>query len=241
MIMEIYYKYQPVTWRMGIINALPNEVVNVIQPLYMPDDTLQGIFSGKENIDKVFSDFTPLGPANKFLLIETQDFRTALFANTLFGSVELPTWYAAGNLITYAYYICNVPNTISRDQRTGAYGARILEYRTPETPFNQEPKFGIHLINDAGRWCFYRYGEKQPFENESAYKSYRKTDRFTEEMLVKYCLGLGIPVYDRNFYSDKYILIEQKLKPGEKGLTYEEAAVKLRIKQDNRQSEIIFP
>ena len=239
--MELYYKYQPVTWYIGVIEASPESVAEIIQPKYIPIEQLDGIYQEKKPVDQGLSSLVPIGDLTKFVLVETIDGRTVLFNNFLSGAVELPTWSAAEGLGVSGYHICNIPNTISKDQRSGAWGAREIEYRTTETPFNQEPKFGIHLINDAGRWCFYRYGEKQPFENEKVYKSYRKTDRFTQEMLIDYCKALGIPVYDRNFYSDKYILIEQKLQTGEKGLTYEEAAIKLRIKQDNRQSEIVIP
>ncbi|MHC4479203.1 MAG: hypothetical protein ACYTEL_26580 [Planctomycetota bacterium] len=107
-----------------------------------------------------------------------------------------------------------------------------MEYRTTENPYNQEPTFGVHVINDAGRWCFYRFGEKRDFEDQKAYKALRKPNRFTVEMLVRYCRELGIPVYDRDWYSDSWIVIEGKLRPDEHGISYEEAAVKLRIRQD---------
>lgn len=231
--MELYYKYQPVTWYIGVIEAAPDGVARVVQSLYIPSDDLKDIRHETGTVDAVFTNMEPLGPPHgKFLLIKTKDGRTALFTNTLFEAVELPTWYAAEKLNASAYYVCNVPNTISRDQRSGAYGGRKLEFRTPETPFNQEPKFGIQLINDAGKWCFYRFGEKQSFENEKAYRSFRKTDRFPLEMLVAYCSALGIPVYDRDWYTDNAIVIERYLKPNEHGMNYKEARAKLRIDQD---------
>jgi len=236
--MELYYKYQPVTWDIGVIEALPDAVVEVVWHRYIPRDRLDGIYRKKLSIDKGLVLLEPLGALTKFLLFETIDKRTVLFSNFLMGAVDLPTWNVSDDLGVSAYYVCNVPNTISKDQRSGACGARILEYRTIETPFNQEPKFGIHLINDAGHWCFYRFGEKLPFENKKTYKSYRKTDRFTVDMLVDYCRALGIPVYDKSYYSDKCILVEKKLKLGENGLSYEKARVKLRIEQDNRQGQL---
>ncbi len=233
--MELYYKYQPVTWYIGVVGAAVEAVADVIQPLYIPNHKLKDIRHETGTVDAAFTSTEPLGPPHgKFLLIKTKDGRTAMFTNALFEAVLLPIWYAAEKLHTSAYYVCNVPNTISRDQRSGAYGGRKLEFRTPETPFNQEPKFGIHLINDAGKWCFYRFGERQPFENEKAYKSFRKTERFTVEMLVAYCKELGIPVYDRDWYTDNTILIERHLRPSEHGMSYKEAQIKLRIDPDLR-------
>jgi hypothetical protein len=230
--MELYLKYQPVTWWIGGIAAEPEDVARVIQPLYIPNKELRNIRHETGSIDEGLLALEPLGPCNKFLLMRAKDRRTVLFANTFFRAVELPTWHASGTLGVSGWLVCNVPNTISRDHRSGAYGARVVEYRTTENPYNQEPTFGVHVINDAGRWCFYRFGEKRDFEDQKAYKALRKPNRFTVEMLVRYCRELGIPVYDRDWYSDSWIVIEGKLRPDEHGISYEEAAVKLRIRQD---------
>ncbi len=229
--MELYYKYQPITWYIGVIEASPNSVAEIVQPKYIPNDQLDAIYEEKKSIDEGLVSLEPIGCLTKFLLFETKDGKTVLFSNFLSGAVELPTWSATEDLGVAGYYVCNVPNTISKDKRSGAWGARVLEYRTKKTPYNKEPIFGIHLINDAGRWCFYRFGEKKPFENEKAYKSYRKTERFTVEMLVAYCRELGIPVYDRNWYTNNSIVIERRLKPNESGISYGEAAIKFRIEQ----------
>ncbi|MHC5062139.1 MAG: hypothetical protein ACYTFK_13830 [Planctomycetota bacterium] len=230
--MELYYKYQPVTWYIGVVEASLKDVAEAIQQKYIPYNQLEGIYQEKKTICQGLASLEPLGPPHsKFLLVETINELTAIFTNTLFDTVALPTWSAAEELSVTGYYVCNVPNTISKDHRTGAYGGRTLEFRKPENPFGTDPTFRIDAINDCGRWCFYRYGDKLPFENEKAYKSRRKKDRFTEEMLTDYCRALGIPVYDPDFYKDNYILVERKLRSKEHGLSYSEAAVKLRIDQ----------
>jgi len=229
--MDIYKKFQPVTWYIGVIEAEAEDIIRNIQPLYIPDKELEGIYQEKKPIEESLASLEPIGGPTKFLLFETVDRRTVLF-NTIISFVELPTSYAMDQLGVSSYYICNVPNTISKDQRSGAWGARKLEYRVPGNTIVQEPTFGIHLINDCGRWCFYRNGEKQPFEDENAYKAWRKRDRFTEKMLIEYCQALGIPVYDSEFYTDNCIIIEGKSHANEKGYSYEEAAIKLRISRD---------
>ena len=234
--LDLYYKYQPVTWYVGVIEATPEDVAHVIQPLYAPPDRLCNIYNKNGPIDKALTGLQPIGLAEKFLLIETEDGRTALFGNAFYCMVELPTWTAGKKLNVSAYFACKVPNTISRDHRSGAYGARSVEYRRPENPYGKEPTFGIYVIRETSRWHFYRYGEKLPFEDEKAYKSLRKPNRFTEEMLVKYCRELGIPVYDRDFYSNSWIIVERKIQPNEKGISYEEAALKFRIKQEMQGS-----
>jgi len=229
--MELYNKYQPVTWDIGVIEATPVDVAGAIQSLYAPPERLEDICHEAITINEALLHMEPLGLADKFLLIETKCGRTVMFGNAFYSMVQLPTWTAGENLGVSAYYVCNVPNTISKDQRSGEFGARILEYRKPEDPYGQKATFRIDVINDAGRWKFYRVGEKRPFEDEKAYRSFRKTDRFTVEMLVKYCRELGIPVYDRDWYSDNIITIHRTPLPDAKGLTFEEAQIELRIKK----------
>ena len=228
--MDVYKQFQPVTWDVGVINASPKAVSESIQPRYIPNDELEGIYQEKKTINEGLAALEPIGCPTKFLLVESVDRRTVVFRNSSAGVVELPIWNASGDLGVSAYYICNTPNTISKDQRSGAWGARKIEYRLPGNTIVQEPTFGIHLINDAGRWCFYRYGEKQHFEEEQAYKVWRKTERFTEAMLIRYCEALGVPVYDRDFYTNKCIIIEGKsTKFHDTGYSYEEVTIKLHI------------
>jgi len=227
--MNLYKEFQPVTWNIGIIDAQPKDIAEITQPKYIPPGELDGIYQEKKTIDEALANLEPIKSNFKFLLIETVDRRTVLFNSCPSGGVELPTWSALRNLGVSAYYICNVPNTISKDRKSGAWGARKIEYRTLETPYGQDPAFGVQVINDCGRWHFCRYGEIQSFENENAYKSFRKPDRFTEDMLFDYCSALAIPVYDRNFYTENCIIIAEKSSPDIKGMTYKEAAKSLRI------------
>jgi hypothetical protein len=231
--MELYRKYQPATWYIGIIGALPDAVVPIIHPLYIPDNLIKNINHATGPIDEALQGLEPLAHPFKYLLVETKDGRTTLFCNGFLGSggaSEMPTWMAGDKLGVRTYIVRNVPNTISKDQKTGCWGSRVIEFREPEVALGvKPPTFGIHVTNDAGKWHFYRYGEKQSFENEKAYKFWRKPERFTVEMLVEYCRQLHIPVYDREFYSNKYIIIEEKARPGRSGISYQEAALKFRI------------
>jgi hypothetical protein len=220
--MELYHKYQPVTWSIGVVEAPPEAISKVIVPLYFPSSELNGIYHHNDDIEIALMQMAPLGLPVKYLLIETIDCRTVLFSNIPSGATELPTWYAMTKLQVPAYCITNRPNTISADRKSGVYGGRKIENRTITNPYNKEPTFGIQVINDAGKWHFYRFGDKLPFENEQAYERFRKMERFTQEMLVQYCTELGIPVYDKKWYSRKWILIQGNTNLKEKGITYQE-------------------
>ena len=187
MTMELYHKYQPVTWNMAVLDTKPEAVAEFLQANYVPERKLKAVRHCRGTIDEMLAAMEPLGSPRKYALMRTRDKRTSMFSTAFLDNIELPTWRAAQHLAVCAYIVCDIPNTISKDQRSGKYGARVLEYRTPHTPFNEEPAFGIHVVNDAGKWHFYRFGEKQPFEHEEAYRAFRKPNRFTREMLEEYC------------------------------------------------------
>jgi len=232
--MDLYDKYQPVTWGIGVIGAGPEKVSHTIKDwcagaLWARDAKHITISRECRSLGDAMSRMQPLGLADKFLQVETIDGRTALFGNSFFAVPELLIWSSAIELQVPAYYIRNVPNTISHDQRSGEYGARILEFRKPEDPYGTRPTFYIGVINDAGKWWFGRDGDEQSFEEVQAYRALRKPNRFTVDMLVRYCRELKIPVYDSEWYSDRITIIQGTSLPNVKGLTYQEARQQLRI------------
>ena len=229
--MNLYQKFGPVTWWVGVVAADLRSVAKAIQPLYIPNDVLLGMHETESTVDTMLESLVPLGErATKFLLVKTTDGRTAVFWNGLFaGGVEWPTWHAAQNLGVEGYVVCNVPNTISRDQKSGAWGCRTVEMRLPADMPPKEPTFGVHLVNDAGKWHFVRYGRAMEFENSKAYHAMRKVDRFTEQMLVDYCHSLTVPIYERGFYDDTCLLVEREHEPEKLGLNWEEAGKMLRF------------
>ena len=58
----------------------------------------------------------------------------------------------------------------------------------------------IAASNDGGRWVFDQSGEPYEFENLAAYKSKRKRERFTRELLLEYLRHFGIRPFDDDFY-----------------------------------------
>jgi hypothetical protein len=66
---------------------------------------------------------------------------------------------------------------------------------------NQER--AVVAMNDGGSWLFSADGIQQPFEEPESYKARRVADRFTDEMLERYCNALGIELYNESFYGMK--------------------------------------
>ena len=66
----------------------------------------------------------------------------------------------------------------------------------------------VCAVNDGGKWEFFLQGEQQPFECPEKYNSRRIQDRFTDEMLEKYCAALGIRVFDADFYGGRALWVK---------------------------------
>jgi hypothetical protein len=83
----------------------------------------------------------------------------------------------------------------------------------------------VVAMNDGGSWLFSVDGTPQPFEELQNYKARRIADRFTDEMLERYCKALGIGLFDEAFYGMNAAVINtvQKLPPGAPVMSLEEA------------------
>jgi hypothetical protein len=83
----------------------------------------------------------------------------------------------------------------------------------------------IVAMNDGGTWRFSADGAEQPFEEPQKYGARRSADRFTDEMLERYCKALGIGFFDESFYGKEAALIDtiQELAPGSPVMSLEQA------------------
>ena len=61
----------------------------------------------------------------------------------------------------------------------------------------------LQVSHDVDGWTFDEGGKLQPFEEAEAYKKRRIQDRFTFEMLERYCKALGIELNQDDFYGSK--------------------------------------
>lgn len=90
--------------------------------------------------------------------------------------------------------------------------------------------FGISVINDEGKWRFFRQGQGLEFEDNERYNARRIRDRFDHDLLVDYCLRLGLKVYSPDWYKDDYIIVHRDVGMGRTPLTKEALREFLRIK-----------
>jgi hypothetical protein len=66
----------------------------------------------------------------------------------------------------------------------------------------------VALTFDGRRWVFDEAGEVQPYEETDRYKRRRVGERFTSEMVERYCAALGLAVFDATAYGPRAMLIE---------------------------------
>jgi hypothetical protein len=64
-----------------------------------------------------------------------------------------------------------------------------------------------------GRVEFTMTGLEQWFEEPQAYASRRTKERFTSERLERYCVALGVNVFDPSFYGPQCAIVESNLVP----------------------------
>lgn len=167
-------------------------------------------------------------PPTKVLLMETRSRWTAFFDNGLrVSDPESPV----GHLCTIVPCKGMVAHcTPDRSKTRGRDALRIYGvvsfrlFTSHKTDWlNQER--AIVAMNDGGRWLFSAEGAEQPFEESQKYSARRIADRFTDEMLERYCEALGIKLFEGAFYGTKAAVINtvQILAPGSPIMSLEEA------------------
>ncbi|MBY5162884.1 hypothetical protein [Salsipaludibacter albus] len=92
----------------------------------------------------------------------------------------------------------------------------------------------ISVAFDGTRWRFDATGTQQRFEQPEAYRASRIHDRFTSEMLERYCQALGVDVFNPEAYGPEAILTESQvpLAPDGRVMTLREAQAWLGITPD---------
>lgn len=89
----------------------------------------------------------------------------------------------------------------------------------------------IAVSFDGGRWVFEANGAIQEFEDLNAYQAPRTRDRFTSDLLERYCKALDIDVFNPKAYGPGAVLVRshQPLPPEGRVLTLAEAQRWLEI------------
>lgn len=148
-------------------------------------------------------------PETKNLLVRTADAHTAVFLNSAGVPSPAPfVAYLCRQMDVAGLCVTAAPTTYGNDGRQMMHGVvRFEKFEPAATEFLQFERM-IEVAFVDGKWTFELAGTQQPFENPEAYKARKIKDRFTEEMLERYCAALGVRPFDPDYYSRKAVLIE---------------------------------
>ena len=97
-----------------------------------------------------------------------------------------------------------------RDGSGGRWGGRIM-WLHDNRPGRESRS--IAVIQDGSHWEFDAHGPMQDFEEPEAYSARRVRDRFTPDMLLRYCAALGLRPWDDDFYPGPCVLLTSPIQP----------------------------
>lgn len=125
-----------------------------------------------------------------------------------------------------------VPDSPSSTERPnpGRLGAIQFELMSPQPVGPVKSVRSISLTKDS-RWEFELHGTPQPFEELEMYSHKSVRDRFTSEMLERYCKAVGVDVFNPDAYGPDAVLFESDvpMPPRFAELTFSEAQEQLGI------------
>jgi len=143
------------------------------------------------------------------LLIEAADGWTAYFDCSLRGTDAVSTvGYLSRKVGCQGLAITTVPHTIGLPGMTnGQMGSVQFEMFGPlQTEFLNYVRT-VAVSYDGSRWVFGANGTEQWFEDLDAYKARKIRDRFTTELLERYCKALDLDVFDADAYGPRAVLV----------------------------------
>jgi hypothetical protein len=147
------------------------------------------------------------------LLVDGSDGWTAYFDCSLRGTDAVSTvGYLSRKVGCQGLAITTVPHTVGlTGVMNGQMGSVQFEMFGPlQTEFLNYVRT-IALSYDGSRWVFEADGTEQWFEDLDAYKARRVRDRFTTEMLERYCKALDLDVFAPGTYGPRAVLVRTRV------------------------------
>lgn len=174
-----------------------------------------------ERVDDGFPDvlrrLEPLksGTRSREILVGTSGGWTAYFANGLRGSdPEGVIGHMSRNLLRCQAVTADAfPHTYSPSTGTGRMGSVRFRLFGPLPAEFLNYVRTVSVAYDGSRWQFHALGTEQAFEEPERYTARRVRDRFTSDVLERYCQALGIDVFDPNFYGPDAVSFESTVNP----------------------------
>ena len=202
-------RLEPLTYSIGFLSAPPERVVRAARWLYFrwPD---------------AWRRVAVLDCGLEEALLQLQPLEGFLHPRVLVASTALNGWSAVFNGRIHGLGGRGLSVRLSRALRVPGYfvaaappasdpehfpGFRQFYVLGPQTGRDHVRAVWVDEEEDVGRWHFGTDGEVQPYEDVEAYRRRRRTDRFTEQMLVDYAAAVGLRPWEDSFYRPPFHLI----------------------------------
>jgi hypothetical protein len=207
-------EYAPITFSIGFLEA-PLDAVSdeyiawqkeISAKGYPPITTkvVTGVFP------TILQHLEPLGaPAFKTLFVPTHSARwkTAYFDGFRRGGDPFgPISMLSMRLRCHGAMVRHAPNT------KDCYGVTGITLFGPDQTDFLNQLWVVEALNDGGPWRWNRNGPVLPFEEQDMYTKSRAKDRFTAEMLLRYCTALDIPLAEDQFGPGGMLVLPRQMK-----------------------------
>src|SRR5581483_11791669 len=203
--------FAPITLGFGFFEAKLRDISKALLNWRQEHSNEQEIRYLELDLSKGLSLLEPLTSLRRReLLVSTRSNWTAYFDNSLRGGDPTGTLSHLSLILKCrSLAIDCYPDIPDKgDGQRGCWGAVQFQLFSPEKKEFLNYERTVSVVNDGGKWEFNASGTVQPFENKEAYKSKRIKDRFTPEMLERYCSALGIEAFSKEFYTESSAFIQ---------------------------------
>jgi hypothetical protein len=209
-------QYAPTTFSWGFVDAPFTHTTDAFLSWSASINTRYGI---NEDVVRYNGTLTTMldglfpvcGPRTCQMLTETSSNWTAYFDNFLRGADPISAVSQLCTLLKCRGVAVKCIPHREPSGGTGTYGAIQFQlFASNETHFLNHSR-GVSVAHDGiDRWVFDANGPVQPFEELLEYGARRVRDRFTPEMLERYCAALGIDLFNADFYGPNAVKIVNK-------------------------------
>lgn len=227
--------FAPITSSIGFLELPIDEVVGSLEEWRRSLYERVAVCRPTECFPEVLHRLEPLtsGARPRELLVSAGEW-TAYFDNSLRGTDAVSAiGYLSRTLKCQGLAIRVIPRTVGvPDICKGRAGAVQFELFGPlSTKFLNYVRT-VAVTFNGSKWVFNADGTEQVFEEVEAYRARRVRDRFTSEMLERYCQALGLDVFNQSIYGPDTVLFESTVPMPTDGvvMTLAEAQEWLEIK-----------
>jgi hypothetical protein len=197
-------RYEPVTSEIGFFQLDLTAATVAFEKRWQYAQCATSIRVTNEGLDSIRL-LEPLQASPpRELLLECRNGWTGYFNCSMNGTDAGPAMSSLAHFAEVPTYVVTYITHENRGSRP--FGLRFAKYE-PGRGFDNLRR-QLFLTFDMGKYTFEQYGEPEDFENLGAYRSRRKADRFTPQMLVTYTNSLGISFLEEDFYGHGGRLIE---------------------------------